>query len=70
MGDLSTISKGGKKTNQLRTNIPQSIIKQLNLKDKDLLDWQLIGEIKEKKITVTATSSTEKEMPTKGKRQN
>ena len=41
MGERTVLTKATPRTNSLRTTVPIFIVKQFNLKDGDMLDWEL-----------------------------
>jgi hypothetical protein len=41
MGEITKLAKATSKSDSLRTTVPSGIVKQLNLKEKDSLDWVL-----------------------------
>lgn len=51
-GETSTLTKAHTKTQSLRTTVPAGVVKQLNLKEGDMLEWKITAESKGKLIVV------------------
>ncbi len=43
MGKLTSLTKASPKTNSLRTTVPDNIVNQFNLTDRDKLEWTLVA---------------------------
>lgn len=41
MGEITKLTKATSTSDSLRTTVPSGIVKQLDLKEKDKLDWTL-----------------------------
>ena len=52
MGELTNLNKAKKKSDSLRTTVPQSIVKQFGLTEYDKLEWVLKAESDEIVIQV------------------
>jgi len=50
MGEHTTLTKATSRGNSLRTTVPSGIVKQFNLREKDILDWNL--EVKDGKLVL------------------
>ena len=44
MGEITKLTKATSKSDSLRTTVPKGIVKQLNLKEGDEIDWRLTIE--------------------------
>jgi bifunctional DNA-binding transcriptional regulator/antitoxin component of YhaV-PrlF toxin-antitoxin module len=59
MGEITSLTKASPKTKSLRTTVPNSIVKQFNLTEKDILEWQLEAKSEGKMIIVVKPIKTE-----------
>jgi hypothetical protein len=50
MGEITSLTRASPKTKSLRTTVPNSIVNQFGLKEKDQLDWKL--QVIEGKMTL------------------
>ena len=41
MGEKTSLTKASSKSDSLRTTIPSGIVKQFNMNEKDMLDWNI-----------------------------
>ncbi|WP_084063635.1 AbrB/MazE/SpoVT family DNA-binding domain-containing protein [Geoglobus acetivorans] len=44
MGEITVLSKASTKSRSLRTTVPISIVRQFNLSEGDLLNWEMSAE--------------------------
>jgi len=55
MGEETVLTKATSKSDSLRTTVPMGIVKQFNMKEKDVLNWNI--EVEGSKLVIVAKYS-------------
>jgi len=50
MGERTVLTRATSKSDSLRTTVPRGIVKQLDIQERDLLEWRL--EVKDSRLTI------------------